>query len=149
MNDYRYAYENYYRNLNKDSKIIENKRTDLKGLRRIKRKSNSNEKNIQKIFVRQLCGAFAVVSCFTLLKYIPLTGTQYIYKKSKEIINNNATYDGAIEAVKSINIGEYSMAAANINGVTLDDLKEKPLKEKLMKYYKDIKEQSYYKEKQL
>ena len=150
MNDYRDAYENYYRNLNKPSHVVEKRlsRNYNKSIN-IRRQADKGEINIQKIFINHVCGACIILASYTLLKYIPLDNCQYIYKKSREVINSNVTYDGTIEAVKKINIGKYSMADANIKGFTLDDLKEKALKEKLSKCFEYIEDQGYDKEKQI
>ena len=79
-----------------------------------------------------------VLVYFSALKYIPLNNVQYIYSQSKNLMNKSMTYDDMIEGIKNINIGGYTAAAININGFTIEDLKEKSIKEKLSQCFNYI-----------
>lgn len=137
MNDYRAAYENYYRNINNHPKVEKNIRS-VENIRRTKSRHGSTDFNVEKIFFKQFIGASMVLVYFSALKYIPLNNVQYIYSQSKNLMNKSMTYDDMIEGIKNINIGGYTAAAININGFTIEDLKEKSIKEKLSQCFNYI-----------
>ena len=137
MNDYRAAYENYYRNINNNPKVEKNIRS-VENIRRTKSRHGSTDFNVEKIFFKQFIGALMVLVYFSALKYIPLNNVQYIYSQSKNLMNKSMTYDDMIEGIKNINIGGYTAAAININGFTIEDLKEKSIKEKLSQCFNYI-----------
>lgn len=137
MNDYRAAYENYYRNINNNPKVEKNIRS-VENIRRTKSRHGSTDFNVEKIFFKQFIGASMVLVYFSALKYIPLNNVQYIYSQSKNLMNKSMTYDDMIEGIKNINIGGYTAAAININGFTIEDLKEKSIKEKLSQCFNYI-----------
>ena len=130
MNDYRAAYENYYRNINNNHKIEKSEHLREDRQRNINR-YGSPKFNVEKLFLEQVIGASIVLFYFSALKYIPLNNVQYIYLQSKSLFIKNMTYDDIIDGIKDINIGGYTAANININGFTIDDLKEKPIKERI------------------
>ena len=139
MNDYRAAYENYYRNINNHHKTEKNI-SSVGNTTRNRSRRSSTDFNVEKIFFKHIIGASIVLAYFSALKYIPLNNVQYIYFQSKNLMNKSMTYDDMIEGIKNINIGGYTAAAININGFTIDDLKEKSIKEKLLQCFNYINE---------
>ena len=146
MNDYRAAYENYYRNINKHPRVEKNINSREKKKINI---SSSSKSNFEKFLLKQVFGALMVLFYFSALKYIPVNNVQYIYNQSRNLIIKNVTYDDMIEGIKTVNIGGHTAGDINVNGITIDDFKEKPIKEKISQCFNYFNQGNKNEEKQV
>ncbi|MBE6071305.1 MAG: hypothetical protein E7208_05045 [Clostridium butyricum] len=151
MNNYREAYDKYYRNINKQSnvKIDENKNIfSIKNKERIYRDKNEVNNILSKKYWikranREIIGAMVLIALFGVLKYTPLEGTKNIYTKCKNLLNTTLTYDQSIDTLKSIDVGTFKGELFNMNGLTFEDFKSDNFKKEFQEAINYIKNNSF------
>lgn len=151
MNNYREAYDNYYKNINKRSNIKNNENNNLFPIKNRKiMYGNNNEVNniLSKAYwikrvSRELIGSMVLIVLFFGLKYSPLEGTKNIYIKCENLLNTNLTYNQSIEALKTIEVGTFKGENFNMNGITFEDLKSDNLKKEFQEAMNYIKNNSF------
>lgn len=153
MNDYKAAYENYYRNINKKSnlKIQEERERNLFPIknREINYKKNDSFQNILskeywiKCITRQTIASMIIILFLFGVKCLPLEYTKSLYVKCRNTLNTDLTYNQSIEVLKDIKIGTFKGKDFNIDGFTFDDLKKENIKKEFLEYNDYIKNNSF------
>lgn len=151
MNDYRAAYENYYRNINKKTNVNINE--DKSSLRPKKKEKNYRSNNKIEDLVskeywikrleREMAGSAVIIVVLFGLKCVPSEGVTSIYTKCKNILNTNVTYDQSIDILNGIEIGTLKGQNFNINGFTFDNLKKENMKKEFIDCMNYIKNNSF------
>lgn len=147
MSDYRSAYENYYKNINKavnGKNNIYSKR-DKKADNSISSKYSINLKSkdgIKEVLIKrvitELTGALMLLLFFVGLKYIPVDQVKELHIKCKETLEQEFNYNGAIDAFNKTYIGKD----LRISNFTAEDLKIEKLKAKAAEFIEYIKSNS-------
>jgi hypothetical protein len=148
MSDYRSAYENYYKNINKTIKdnsnryLTKDKKADnfigSKYCIDLKSKDKIKEVLIKRI-ITELTGALILLLFFSGLKYIPVAQVKEIHIKCKETLEKDFNYDGAIDAFNQMYIGKIQGKDLRIGGFKAEDLKIENLKAKSADFMEYIK----------
>lgn len=143
MSVYRSAYEEYYRNINNESKG----KNDIKKYSIFRKKSVSSDnskygfnfKNRDKIveylmkrIIKEVTGATIILIFFTGLKYIQTDQIKEMHTKCKQALNYNINYTDCVNTINEIKIG-------NIKGT---DLKLEYIKTQAYKFMEYIKTSS-------
>lgn len=151
MNDYRVAYENYYRNINKKTNVnIQEDKNSFWSKNKMKNRGSNNkiEELVSKEywikrFEREMVGSAVIIVVLFGLKCFPAEGTTSLYIKCKNILNTNLTYDQSIDVLKGIEIGTFKGKNFNINGFTFDNLKKENMKKEFIDCMSYIKNNSF------
>lgn len=151
MNDYREAYENYYRNINKKTNVnIQEDKSSFWSKNKVKnyRSNNKIEGLVSKEYwikrvERELAGSAVIIVILFGLKCFPSEGTTSLYIKCKNILNTNLTYDQSVDILKGIEIGTFKGQNFNINGFTFDNLKKENVKKEFIDCMNYIKDNSF------
>lgn len=150
MDNYKSAYENYYKNINNVNKdrnkfVAKDKRNNI--TTSLKYGSNKkNEDNIMNYLIkritRELTGSIVLLLFFIGLKYIPLSQVEDMYVKCKQTLNYNFSYNDCVNAISMIKIGNIEGKDMNIKNFTMDDFKIEDLKTKASNFVDYIKQNS-------
>ncbi|AQS08547.1 hypothetical protein CLOBY_06570 [Clostridium saccharobutylicum] len=153
MNNYRSAYENYYKNINNRAKgkqdsirysPLGKKRDDL--IKSPYGISKSSEFNFKQFFVkrimRELIGAAILLLLFVGLKYIPANQVSQVHNTCKEVLNQQVNYDESIDAFNNVEVGNFKMKDLRIGDFTLEDFKSNNLKVRTSNFIEYLKNRS-------
>lgn len=151
MNDYRVAYENYYRNINKKTNVnIQEDKSSFRSKNKVKNYTSNNkiESLLSKEYwikrvEREVAGAAAIIVVLLGLKCFPSEESTSLYIKCKNILNTNLTYDQSIDILKGVEIGTFKGQNFNINGFTFDNLKKENIKKEFINCMNYIKNNSF------
>lgn len=151
MSSYRSAYENYYKNLNKEANGLNNRHLarDKKADKCISTKYNVNLKSKDKIIevlikrvTTELTGAAILLLFFVGLKYIPSAQVREMYINCKGTLEQDFNYNQSIDAFNEMYIGKIQGKDLKIGDFTLEDLKVENLKAKALNFMEIIKKDS-------
>ena len=151
MSSYRSAYENYYKNINKVVKGTNNKQLtrDKKADTSISSKYGINLKSrgtiietLIKRVITELTGAAVLLLFFTGLKYTPVTQINELHIKCKQTLEQDFSYDGAIDAFNGMYIGNIQGKDIRIGNFAVEDFKTKNLKMKAVSFMEYIRNDS-------
>lgn len=153
MNNYRSAYENYYKNINNRAKgkqdsiryspLGKNRDDLIKSPYGISRSSEFNFKEFcVKRIMRELIGAAILLLVFVGLKYIPVNQVRQVHDTCKEVLNQQFNYDESIEAFNNAEVGNFKMKDLKIGDLSLEDFKSNSLKVKTSNFIEYLKNKS-------
>lgn len=151
MSDYRSAYENYYKNINKAVKGKNNiySKRDKKADNSISSKYSINLKSgdgVKEVLIRrvitELTGALILLLFFVGLKYIPAAHVKELHIECKEALEQEFNYNGAIDAFNKTYIGKIQGKDLRIGNFTAEDLKIEKLKAKAAEFIEYINSNS-------
>jgi hypothetical protein len=144
MNSYRSAYENYYKNINKVAKGINNKHLTKDNKTNISISSkygiNLNSKDsiketLIKRVITELTGATVLLLFFTGLKYIPVPQVNELHIKCKQTLGEDFNYNRAIDVFNEMYIGK----GLGIENITAEDFKIENLRMKAANFIENIR----------
>lgn len=149
MGNYRSAYEEYYKNINKKTNDKEHskylpldKNIDVSLRNKETEKKYFTKRYWIKRFEREIAGALILVTLFAGLKYIKINEVQKIHIICKQSLMQNFDYDSSIEAFNNVEIGTFKIRDAKIGDFKVEDLKFENLKLKMNNFINYIRNQS-------
>lgn len=148
MNSYRSAYENYYKNINKVAKGINDKHLtrDSKTNSSIGSKYGINlnskdsiKETLIKRVITELTGATVLLLFFTGLKYIPVVQVNELHIKCKQTLEEDFNYNRAIDVFNEMYIGNIQGKDLRIENFTAEDFKIENLRMKAASFIEYIR----------
>lgn len=130
MANYRYAYEEYYKNINKQGNknyYSLGKKNNAIVNTRINEIKYFTAKYWTKKIIIQLIGSFSILTFFIGLKYIKIDNVQNAYAWCKGCISEQVTY----EDIKEINVENFN----------IENLKFESVKQHAEKFIESFKEE--------
>lgn len=148
MNNYRSAYENYYKNINKIAKGTNTKNLtrDSKVNSYISSKYGINlnskdtiKETLIKRVITELTGATVLLLFFTGLKYIPVSQVNELHIKCKQTLEEDFNYNRAIDVLNGMYIGNIQGKDLSIENFTAEDFKIENLRMKAANFIEYIR----------